>query len=447
MGFRAFAPTSLRVRLLAALVCIFALGGAAMLVLVKLSSGSAHSAIEEKSLPTQARALLAGLRVDPSGRFVTLKVPSDWREAYREPAGAYFSLYDPRGRLVAKSDNLTAPLAYVAPPAGQTISALRIEGAQQDLALSAVGPHGYRLAIARSNPGRFDALEPDIIEDVAPSIVFALFAGLGLAAAWLVALFSLRPVLRASAEAAAIGPDRPSARLSETGLPTEILPLVQAVNAGLDRVAEAYAGEKRFTADAAHALRTPLAVLDLRIQRGAADGAVDWPAVRSDLAELARLVSGLLSLSKAEGAAPKPRQPVNLARLVREAAASLVPRFEAAGRDLVVRAPDEAPLMSAEPGPLRDMVCVLIDNALSHGEGRVSVEVEAADDGVLIVRVSDQGVGVAETEREAVFQRFHKLDANSPGAGLGLAIARHTARAHGGDAGFVGAACVEVRLR
>jgi two-component system sensor histidine kinase TctE len=446
-ALRAPLPASLRARLLVALVCIFALGGGAMLALVRLSAGGAHSAIEEKSLPTQARALMAGLRVDRSGGFVALKIPKDWRDAYREPAGAYFTLYDPAGRPVARSANLAAPLPFVAPLAGQTLSPLRIEGPQQDIALSAVGAHGFRLTVARSNPGRFDALKPDFIEDLAPSIVFALFALLGLAAAWTVALLSLRPLVRASAEAAAIGPERPSARLSEAGLPTEVLPLVRAMNAGLDRVAEAYAGEKRFTADAAHALRTPLAVLDLRIQRGETDGAVDWAAVRRDLAELARLVSGLLSLSKAERAEPKPRGPVNLARLVREAAASFEPKLEAGGRELVVLAPDDAALPAADAGALRDMICVLIDNALAHGRGRVTVEVEAPPGGDRIVRVSDEGLGVAEVEREAVFQRFHKLDANTPGAGLGLAIARHTARGHGGDAAFVKAASVEVRMR
>jgi len=437
---------SLRMRLLAALVCIFALGGAAMLTLVKLSTGSAHSDIEEKSLSTQARSLLSGLRLDEQGRFVALKIKSGWREAYREPAGAYFSLYGPDGRLVAKSDNLAQPLTFVAPAAGQTLSALRIEGPQQDLALSALGPRGFKLAVARSNPGRFDALEPDYVEDVLPSVTFGLFAFLGLAAAWLVAVISLRPLVRASAEAAAIGPETPFARLSESGLPTEVLPLVQAVNAGLERVAEAYEGEKRFTADAAHALRTPLAVLDLRIQRGETDGSVDWAAVRRDLAELARLVSGLLSLSRAERAGVAPRGPVNLARLVREVAASFEPRLEADGRELVVQAPDEAVLAAADAGALRDMISVLIDNALAHGAGRVTVEVVEAETAELILRVSDEGAGVAEAEREAVFQRFHKLDANAPGAGLGLAIARRTARDHGGDAAFMDAATIEVRL-
>jgi signal transduction histidine kinase len=440
-------PASLRLRLLAALICIFALGGAAMQALVRVSSGSAHSAIEEKSLPAQAKSLLAGLRLDRSGRFLALKIPADWREAYREPAGAYFTLYDPAGRPVARSANLSAPLAFVAPLAGQTLTSLRVEGPQQDIALSAAGPHGFKLTVARSNPGRFEALEPDFVEDVAPTLVFGLFAVLGLAGAWWVAGVSLRPLVRASREAAAIGPETPSARLSQAGLPAEIRPLVQAVNAGLDRVAAAYEGEKRFTADAAHALRTPLAVLDLRIQRGEAHGPMDWAAVRRDLAELARLVSGLLSLSKAETGEPRPRQPVNLARLVREAAASFEPKIEAEGRELVVRAPDDALLASADAGALRDMIAVLIDNALAHGAGRVSVEVEASAGGDRIVRVSDQGAGVAPAEREAVFQRFHKLDANTPGAGLGLAIARHTARNHGGDAAFKSAATVEVRLR
>ena len=438
---------SLRYRLLMALIFMYGFGGAASLTIVWSSIDSARFAIEETTLSAQAKALLAGLQLDGSGRGVTLTIPAHWRGAYREPGGAYFTLFDPEGHPVAKSANLSAPLSFVPPGPGETVSALRIEGPQQDIAVSAVGQHGYILAVARSNPGRFETLKPDFIEYLVPSIGLALAAVLGLTVAWAVVVISLKPLVKVSADAASIGPEKPSARLSEVGLPTEVLPFVRAINAGLDRVAEAHEVEKRFTADAAHTLRTPLAVLDLRIQRGQADGVTDWSAVRRDVGELARVVSGLVSLSTAERAGSGARQPVNLARLVREVSASFEQRLEAEGRELMVLAPDSVPLASADAGALRDMICVLIDNALAHGMGLITVDVGALNGREAILRVTDEGCGVADGGRGSVFKLFRKLNVNVLGASLDLAIVRRTARDHGGDANFVGAASAEVHLR
>jgi two-component system sensor histidine kinase TctE len=438
---------SLRFRLLIGLVCIFGLGGAAMLFLVRLNSFSAHIAVEEKSLDTQARDLLANLRLDGAGRLVSMEPPRAWRSAYREPQAAYFTLYDPGGRPVARSGNLALPLPLHTPAPGQAIGPLRIEGRDQDLTLNARGPGGYALVVGRSHPGRFDEADPDVLEDLAPALVFGLFAILGLAAAWLIAVASLRPLTRASREAAAIGPGTTAARLTEDALPTEVRPLARAVNAALDRVAAAYDGEKRFIADAAHALRTPLTVLDLRLQRAQAEGSVDWPAIRRDVSELARLAAGLLDLSVAEqkrrAAAPKP---VDLGRLAREVAAGFAPRLEAGAREIEVRAPDAPIRVRAEPGAIRDLLTALIDNALTHGVGQVTVEVARGEAGAYVLRVSDEGAGVSPERQAEVFERFHKLDANSPGAGLGLAIARQIARNAGGDVVFVAPATVEVRL-
>ncbi len=435
---------SLRFRLLVGLLCIFGLGAGTMLFLERLSSLSAQNAVEEKSLNRQAGELLAGLKVDMRGRFVSLTTPRDWRQAYLAPQAAYFTLYDPQGRAVARSPNLDHPLAPHPVGPGQTFGPLRIEGPQQDITLNAQGPLGFTLVVARSRPGRFDEANPDFLEDLAPGLVFLLFAVLGVAVAWGVAVISLRPLVRASREAAAIGPGS-AARLTEPALPTEVRPLAQAVNAALDRVAAAYEGEKRFIADAAHALRTPLTVLDLRLQRAEAEGTVDWRAVRRDVGDLARLVAGLLDLSVAEQkrrvGAP---EPVNLARLAREAAAGFAPRFEALGREIEVRA-EGAAMVCADSRALCDLINALIDNALTHGAGRVIIDVAALEDGRRL-RVSDEGAGVAAERQAQVFDRFHKLDANSPGAGLGLAIARQIARNTGGDIVFAGPAMLEVRL-
>ena len=219
---------------------------------------------------------------------------------------------------------------------------MRLVGPDQDLAVAASAPNGYLLVAARSNPGRVDETLMERLEDFAPILVFILAAVLGLAIAGFVVAWSLRRLSSTAREAAAIGPDNLDARLSLHDLPSEIRPLAVAVNRALDRVSKAYGNEKRFTAEAAHALRTPLAVLDLRLQRAEQGGVADWPAVRADVADQTRVVSGLLALSRADRARTfRASSPVNLTRVVREAAAALSPSLERDRRAIAVEAPEE----------------------------------------------------------------------------------------------------------
>lgn len=442
----ATALDSLRARLLIGLFSIFGLGALAMLGLVRLEARGAHQAVEETSLGDQARQLLEGVRMGAGGKLASVDVPPVWRDAYRTPGAAYFALYDAAGHRVAQSANLRESLRPEALAANVAVGPLRVEGPREILTRTARAPDGYVLVVARSGPGSFEAINPDWVEDVAPTLVFCLAGGLGLLVAWSAVVISLRPLLRASREAASIGPEAPHHRLAETGLPSEVRPLVRAVNAGLDRVATAYLVEKHFTIDAAHALRTPLAVLSLRFQRARQGRLMDWDAVALDLAQLKGLISGLLNLSQAEFDVPRLKGRVNLARVAREVAAAALPRLEDQLREMDVIAPDDAPLGGANERAVRDALTILVDNAILHGAGQIRIEVEAVGPLSAVVRVSDEGGGVPEAKRDDVFLRFHKLDPNSAGAGLGLSIARLTARHHGGEACFVDATTVELRF-
>jgi signal transduction histidine kinase len=270
--------------------------------------------------------------------------------------------------------------------------------------------------------------------------VFVPLAAASFALVWLIGWWSLRPLARASRQAAAVGPANPSGRLSTGMLPREVRPLVDAVNGALERLDHAYAAQRRLTADAAHELRTPLAVLSLRLQRAKLD-AVDWPAVERDLAQMKRLVGQLMELARAEDPArlgdPTGMRPVNLARVAREAAAMVLALAEENGRPLAVEAADVVSL----PGRLEDLrgaLRNLLENALVHGNGAVRVSVrEEPGEGAgrrAVIEVSDEGPGITEGLREEVFGRFRKAAPASPGAGLGLAIVRQVARAHGGEA-------------
>ena len=436
---------SLRQRLLAALLLVWALGAAAMAAYFLSQAVTPEEVLEATSLSTQARILKSGLRFSTQGQFQAIQLSRRWRGVYAAPAGGFFSLYDPTGRAVARSSNLAAPLPSLPLAPGQLVSPMRLIGPSQYLAVAARAPNGFLLVVARANASLRDETPAQELGDLAPGFIFTMVALIGLLAAWQVAAWSLRPLRQAAAEAGDIGPDSP-VRLSVERLPSEVQRLATAVNRALDRVAEAYGNEKRFTAEAAHALRTPLTVLDLRLQRGQSAGEVDWPAVRGDIAELARVVSGLLALARADRShAFRETGEVNLTRLVREAAASVAPALEQVGRPIELIAP-EALMVRGDRGELFELVVALLDNALIHGRGLILVELSRADAHMAVLRVSDEGDGVAAEAREAVFERFHKVDATSGGAGLGLAIVRQTARGHGGEARFVDGSVVEVRL-
>jgi len=128
------------------------------------------------------------------------------------------------------------------------------------------------------------------------ALVLACFSLPALLLIWLVSSWSLRPLARASREARAIGPLDSSARISRDGMPAEITPLIDAVNGAVARMADAFEAERRFTENAAHELRTPLCVLDLRLQQARQAAAAgntnfDWPAIERDIARMNRLVS------------------------------------------------------------------------------------------------------------------------------------------------------------
>ena len=270
-------------------------------------------------------------------------------------------------------------------------------------------------------------------------LVLVPFIVAALALIWLVSAWSLRPLARASHEAALAGPRNTSARIGLRGLPSEVRPLVSAVNGALDRLADAYAAERRFTADAAHELRTPLAVLNLRLQRAKAEGATEWTAINCELMQMNRLVEQLLDLARKEHAghasAAADLSLVNLSRIAREAAASVIPLTEATSRGLEVDLPNSL-LVRGRVDDLRDMIRNLLDNALAHGGGTIrlfgSVVAESGEKRIML-EVADDGPGIPADMRGLVFDRFYKGGQTTTGSGLGLAIVREVVRNHGGS--------------
>lgn len=303
---------------------------------------------------------------------------------------------------------------------------------------------------AQAIAGRDVFLFQDPYQDV---LILSVYSAGAILLIWLVSGWSLRHLAAASREAAVVSPADPGARISTKRLPEEVRPLVDAINGALDRLTEAYQAEQRFVADAAHELRTPLAVLSLHIQRAKLGGALDWDTIDHDLHRLNKLVSQLLDLARKEHARQadelSARPLVNLSRIAREAAAAVFPLADRAGRQLDVDLPDNL-AMRGRADDLHDMVRNLLDNALVHGRGKIRLaagtEPGATGEQLALISISDEGPGVSPALGDTVFDRFRKGRSDSDGHGLGLAIVREVVRGHGGRVTFMPGSACQIRV-
>jgi two-component system sensor histidine kinase TctE len=233
-------------------------------------------------------------------------------------------------------------------------------------------------------------------------------------------------------------PGPPLARLPrDESTPSEVHPLLDAINELLGELEREHVARQRFIADAAHQLRTPLA--SLGVQLALAERETDpghrtraIANARGVLERTAHVISRLLALARADQAAEGgAREPVDLNALARESVEAWYDRALAAGTDLGIEAPAGPVTVAGNAAFLREALSNLVDNALAHGRQPGRVTVVVGDDPPSIA-VEDDGPGIAPAERERVFERFYRTPGTrGEGAGLGLAIVAEIARAHG----------------
>ena len=240
--------------------------------------------------------------------------------------------------------------------------------------------------------------------------------------------------------------------LDHKAVPMEVAPLVDSVNDLLRRLNDSIATQKRFLADAAHQLKTPLAGLRMQADLAQREG-TSTEELKLSLKQIGRssirathTVNQLLSMARAEGGSTSglQRQRVDLARLVIEVVQDSVPRALDKGIDLGYEGADPgAPgvYMEGNATLLKELVRNLVDNAINYTPstpdkpGMVTARVLADTFGrVVMVQIEDSGPGVPEGERELVFQPFYRaLGTEADGSGLGLPIVREIARQHGAE--------------
>ena len=237
--------------------------------------------------------------------------------------------------------------------------------------------------------------------------------------------------------------ERDAARLDPLptqDVPEELLPLVEQINALLARLAASLETERRFVADAAHELRSPVAALALQVQlaeRAQSDAAraEALAELKLGIARAGRLVQQLLDLARLEpGVVSESPAPVDLALLVRDVIGDFVARADLQGIDLGAEAPPSL-VVTGATSELRSLLANLVDNALRYAPAHSAVTVSLREVGDEVeLAVEDAGPGIPPEQRERVLRRFQRLPGDSTsGSGLGLPIAKAIAERHRGS--------------
>jgi two-component system sensor histidine kinase QseC len=304
----------------------------------------------------------------------------------------------------------------------------------------------WRTFTLRAPSGRwYQASElSDIREEMAQEIAFGtlvpLFVSLPVMAllTWLVIWWASRGLVRISNEIEARAPDR-LAPIELRSVPTEIQGLAKAVNGLLARLDAALSRERRFTADAAHELRTPVAAVkvhadNLRTARDQQEREESQQRLDAGVRRMERAIAQLLALSRVEpGASAQARDPVDLRRVVTHHVEDM--QLLARDRGIVVLSEAQAAVVLGDAAALDGLVRNLLDNAVRYAPagGQVCVQLAVADGEARLV-VEDNGPGIAPEARERVFERFHReLGSGVEGSGLGLSIVAEVLASHGGD--------------
>lgn len=393
--------------------------------------GATANDLQQRLLLDHAAAVSGDLRVK-DGRL-SLDLPPDLQALYGRGYGGYaLAVLDGAGRVVYSSLGGGEPLFRSSSQSSQP-SFFRQHHGKAEF---------YGIYYPVRKAGTFATIEVAqdlenadvIVDDVVVGFVqrvswvllpmFALLLALDV----LIVRRALRPITDASNLARRIQPGSAGLRLPETGLPNEVRPLVQAINQALDRLERGFQMQRDFTADAAHELRTPLAVL-----MAMADVLPDQAAeeLRPHISGMSRIVGQLLELAELEFSTIGAGDAADLRAVCSEAVSLMAPVALAEGKTIELSAPAAPVWVQGNAELLFRAVRNLVENAIRYTAATTAVEVEVNEAGTVVVK--DRGPGVPPAERDLIFRRFWRRDRRSgSNAGLGLSIVQRAIQIHGG---------------
>ncbi len=264
------------------------------------------------------------------------------------------------------------------------------------------------------------------LDELYPPVTLLLIAVVGVVI--VTVRSSLRPLRAVSHQASKLSLTRLDERLHTHNLPREVVPLVQAVNASLDRLEADYRVQREFTANAAHELRTPIATLRARLE--SRFSAQELGDVAFEIDQLARLVEQLLCLARLESREQFQYAAFDAYAVALEVARELAPVALESGHYVIAATPDASVPAHGSATLTRLVFRNLIENAIQYTPAGTSITLSADS---ATVTIADDGPGIAAHAAASLFERFRRgPDASGVGAGLGLAIAKCIMERQGG---------------
>ncbi|MGP9819806.1 sensor histidine kinase [Salinarimonas sp. NSM] len=392
--------------------------------------GSDRQALEEEAIERVMARLEAALAGAPP------RVDASAREIFARHPGAYaFALVDRTGAVLDAENPALVPaealetgafaddwVARVASDRGRTVVAAHAVASGDDLRLVLVMSGGDPAGLLRS------ALLAELVGHIWLPIVPVVLILIGANA--VLVRRGLAPVAAAAAWARAVRPGSPAPPPPRERVPAEIADLVDATQRSLDRLNAALAAEKRRAAEAAHALRTPVAVLVARLDALPPGETAD--RLRADLSALSRTVRQVLASASADALAVDEAATVDLGPVAEVVTANLAAFAHGKGVALALERPAAPVLARGDADGVALALSNLVENAIVHGgPGAVEIVVGPGPE----IRVRDHGPGVPPGGRGNLFEPFWRGENAPPGgAGLGLAIVERVQRAQGGSA-------------
>jgi signal transduction histidine kinase len=388
--------------------------------------------IHNDAMEEQAVSLAAHLVLEPDGRL-SLVLPPNLQGFYSQPYGRYsYAVIDDTGKTLFSSLANNAPIFASDPRAG-TVQFLETRKGEAAISGASVRRNvgGKTVWVqAAEDLANSDVLIDDIVEDFYRHVGWITLPILLVLLVIDIAIFrrALLPLRQASEIAQHITPARTDIRLPVQEIPTEVRPLVSAINKALDRLDEGFRLQREFTADAAHELRTPLSILRTRVET--LDNPGIAKALHQDIESMSRVVGQLLDIAELEAFAIDPAEVADLQAASAEVAGFIAPLALEQGREIALLGATAPVLVKGNAEMIKRAIRNLAENAIRHAPKDTVVEFVVEDNGT--VTVQDRGPGISDEERELIFRRFWRRDRNSQGSsGLGLSIVQRIAELHG----------------
>lgn len=434
---RQFMPdlSSLTVRLTISLSLVaFAVAGMIFGVLL-LKLRVEQDTLQDRSLEWQAKDIAVHLHRTLPGGELTFDLPPELQQAYDQPTGHYlFLISDQNGKELFRSRR-GAILAGHLPAADATrVSYFEFRDIEFDQTFYGanlkfwIGQSPYVVQVAQG-PDHSDVLADTLIEEFFEQQwwVLLLFLAAIITTVVLIVRSSLAPVEKVARVARDLGPGSLNVRLDVESVPTEIKPIVGAVNQALNEIEKGYKREREFTANAAHQLRTPLTILRADLERNELDRAKALDEVTS----LERLVHQFLHLAQADNFLIAEGNKVDLRKIAEDTVSALAPLAVRHGQEVELEAADEPVHVKGSGAFVEVALRNLVENALAYSVSGQKVRVVVHDGNS--VSVWDKGRGISDEQKERIFSRFWRADRSvEDGAGLGLAIVAQIVEGHGG---------------